>query len=105
MSTEKLPLGRTWPQRLSGFGLGQVLLVLGGVSAVLSSYEPLKGQRRIVSALFRHPDRVGRAFQACWDRLKLDGVTDPPFFFTEPQVVALAKIALLICPHVTERDC
>ena len=90
-------------QRLSGFGLGQVLLVLGGVSAVLNSYEPLKGQRRIVSALFRHPDRVGRAFQACWDRLKLDGVTDPPFFFTEPQVVALAKIALLVCPHVTER--
>ena len=90
-------------QRLSGFGLGQVLLVLGGVSAVLNSYEPLKGQRRIVSALFRHPDQVGRAFQACWDRLKLDGVTDPPFFFTEPQVVALAKIALLVCPHVTER--
>ena len=30
-------------------------------------------------------------------------MTDPPFFFTEPQVVALAKIALLVCPHVTER--
>ena len=91
-------------ERLSGFGLGQVLLVLGGVSAVLNSYEPLKGQRRIISALFQHTDQVGRAFQAYRDRLKPKGVTDPPLFFTEPQVVAVAKIALLVCPHVTERS-
>ena len=97
----------TWEDvadRLSQFGLGQVLVVLGGVSAVLNSYEPLRGQQRIIKALFRHPDQVGPDFQACWDRMKPKGVTDPPLFFTEPQVVALAKIALLVCPHVTERS-
>ena len=97
----------TWDNvadRLSQFGLGQVLVVLGGVSAVLSSYEPLKGQSRVIRALFRHPEQVGRAFQAWWDRQKPKGVIDPPLFFTEPQVVALAKIALLACPHVTERS-
>lgn len=91
-------------ERLSGFGLGQVLVVLGGVSAVLNSYEPIKGQRRVISALFRHPDQIGRAFQAWWDRRGPKSVTDPPIFFTEPQVAALAKIALLVCPHVTERS-
>lgn len=90
--------------RLSGFGLGQVLLVLGGVSAVLNSYEPLSGQRRVIQALFQNPDRVGRAFQDYWDRLKLEGVTDLVWFFSEQQVVAIAKIALLVCPHVTERS-
>ena len=43
--------------RLSGFGLGQVLVTLGGVSAVLNSYEPLAGQHRIVQALFLDPGR------------------------------------------------
>ncbi|MDE2980912.1 MAG: hypothetical protein OXU74_06925 [Gemmatimonadota bacterium] len=90
--------------RLSGFGLGQVLLVLGGVSAVLNSYEPLQGQRRVIQALFRDPDQVGRAIQAYWDRLKPEGVTDLVWFFSEQQVVAIAKIALLACPHVTERS-
>ncbi len=90
--------------RLSGFGLGQVLLVLGGVSAVLNSYEPLQGQRRVIQALFRDSDRVGRAFQDYWDRLKPEGVTDLVWFFSEQQVVAIAKIALLVCPHVTERS-
>lgn len=90
--------------RLSGFGLGQVLLVLGGVSAVLNSYEPLEGQRRIIQALFRDPDQVGRAFQDYWDRLKPEGVTDLVWFFSEQQVVAIAKIALLVCPHVTDRS-
>lgn len=90
--------------RLSGFGLGQVLFVLGGVSAVLSSYEPLQGQRRIIQALFRYPDQVGREFQAFSDRMKREGVTDLVRFFSEQQVVAIAKIALLVCPHVTERS-
>lgn len=90
--------------RLSGFGLGQVLVTLGGVSAVLNSYEPLEGQRRIVSALFRDPDKVGRDFQTCWDRLRREGATGLLRFFSEPQVVAVAKIALLVCPHVTERS-
>ena len=90
--------------RLSGFGLGQVLLVLGGVSALLNFYEPLQGQRRIIQALFQDPDRVGRAFQAYRERLKPEGVTDPVWFFSEQQVVAIAKIALLVCPHVTERS-
>ena len=90
--------------RLSGFGLGQVLLVLGGVSAVLNSYEPLQGQRRVIQALFRDPEQVGQAFQACWDRMKPEGVTDLVWFFSEQQVVAIAKIALLVCPHVTERS-
>ena len=90
--------------RLSGFGLGQVLVVLGGVSAILNSYEPLEGQRRIVGALFRDPERVGRAFQECWDRRKHEGVTGLLRFFTEQQVVAIAKVALLVCPHVTERS-
>ncbi|WP_420634452.1 hypothetical protein [Candidatus Palauibacter sp.] len=90
--------------RLSRFGLGQVLVVLGGVSAILNSYEPLEGQRRVVGALFREPDRVGRDFQECWDRLKPEGVTDLLLFFTEQQVVAIAKVALLVCPHVTERS-
>ncbi len=90
--------------RLSGFGLGQVLLVLGGVSAVLNSYEPLEGQRRVIQALFRDPYQVGRAFQDYWDRLKPEGVTDPVWFFSEQQVVAIAKIALLVCPHVTDRS-
>ena len=90
--------------RLSGFGLGQVLLVLGGVSAVLNSYEPLQGQRRVIQALFQNPGKVGRAFQDYWDRLKPKGVTDLVWFFSEQQVVALAKIALLACPHVTERS-
>lgn len=97
----------TWADvadRLSGFGLGQVLLVLGGVSAVLNSYEPLQGQRRVIQALFRNPDRVGRDFQACWDRMKPEGVIDLVWFFSEQQVVAIAKIALLVCPHVTERS-
>lgn len=88
--------------RLAGFGLGQVLVALGGVSAVLNSYESLKGQRRIISALFRRPDQVGRALQAFWDRR--EGVTDMLWVFTEQQVVAVAKIALLVCPHVTERS-
>ena len=90
--------------RLSGFGLGQVLLVLGGVSAVLNSYEPLQGQRRVIQALFQDPGKVGRDFQDYWDRLKPEGVTDLVWFFSEQQVVALAKIALLVCPHVTERS-
>ena len=90
--------------RLSGFGLGQVLVTLGGVSAVLNSYESLKGQRRIVSALFRDPEKVGRDFQTCWDRLKREGATGLLTFFSEPQVVAVAKIALLVCPHVAERS-
>ena len=90
--------------RLSRFGLGQVLVVLGGVSAILNSYEPLEGQRRVVGALFREPDRVGEDLQKCWDRFKPEVVTDPLLFFTEQQVVALAKIALLECPHVTERS-
>ena len=90
--------------RLSGFGLGQVLVVLGGVSAILNSYEPLKGQHRVVSALFREPDRVRRDFQECWDRLKPEGVTGLLLFFTEQQVVTVAKIALLVCSHVTERS-
>lgn len=90
--------------RLSGFGLGQVLLVLGGVSAVLNSYEPLEGQRRVIQTLFRDPDQVGRAFQNYWDRLKPEGVTDLVWFFSEQQVVAIAKIALLVCPHVTDRS-
>ena len=97
----------TWQDvadRLSRFGLGQVLVVLGGVSAILNSYEPLKSQPRIVQALFQDPQRVGRAFQDYWERLKLEGVVDLPLFFTEPQVVAIAKIALLVCPHVTERS-
>ena len=97
----------TWDDvadRLSGFGLGQVLLTLGGVSAVLNSYEPLSGQRRIVSALFDDPEKVGRDFQTCWDRLKREGATGLLRFFSEPQVVAVAKIALLVCPHVTERS-
>ena len=103
----------TWADvadRLSQFGLGQVLVALGGVSAVLNSYEPIEGQRRIILALFRDHERVGRAFQACRDRLKFEGATDQPtmpdplLFFTEPQVVAVAKIALLVCPHVTERS-
>ena len=89
--------------RLSGFGLGQVLVALGGVSAVLNSYEPLDGQRRIILALFRDPDKVGRAFQAYVDRVKREGDPEPKFF-TEQQVVAIAKIALLVCPHVTERS-
>ena len=90
--------------RLSGFGLGQVLLVLGGVSAVLNSYEPLRGQRRVITALFRDPGQVGRDFQVYVDRRKRKGVSDQVWFFTEQQVVALAKIALLACPHVTERS-
>lgn len=90
--------------RLSEFGLGQVLVTLGGVSAVLNSYEPLEGQRRIVLALFRDPEKIGRDFQACWDRLKREGATGLLTFFSEPQVVAVAKIALLVCPHVTERS-
>ena len=90
--------------RLSGFGLGQVLLVLGGVSAVLNSYDPLQGQRHVIRALFRYPDEVGRACQDYWDRLKPEGVSDLVWFFTEQQVVAIAKIALLVCPHVTERS-
>lgn len=90
--------------RLSGFGLGQVLLVLGGVSAVLNSYEPLQGQRRIIQALFRSPDQVGRDFQAFSDRMKREGVTDLVRFFSEQQVVAISKIALVVCPHVTERS-
>ena len=90
--------------RLSGFGLGQVLLVLGGVSAVLNSYEPLPGQRRIIQALFRSPDQVGRDFQAFSDRMKREGVTDLVRFFSEQQVVAISKIALVVCPHVTERS-
>lgn len=90
--------------RLSRFGLGQVLVVLGGVSAILNSYEPLDGQRRVIGALFREPGRVGEDFQKCWDRLKPEGVTDLLLFFTEQQVVAIAKIALLVCPHVTERS-
>ena len=90
--------------RLSGFGLGQVLLVLGGVSAVLNSYEPLQSQRRVIQALFRDPDQIGRSFQACWDRMKSEGVTDLVWFFSEQQVVAIAKIALLVCPHVTDRS-
>ena len=97
----------TWDDvadRLSQFGLGQVLVALGGVSAVLNSYEPLKSQPRIISALFQHPGQIGRAFQACWNRLKPKGVTDLPLFFTEPQVVVVAKIALLVCPHVTRRS-
>lgn len=97
----------TWghvADRLSGFGLGQVLVTLGGVSAVLNSYEPLAGQRRIVSALFDDPAKVGRDFQTCWDRLKREGATGLLRFFSEPQVVAVAKIALLVCPHVTERS-
>ena len=90
--------------RLSGFGLGQVLLVLGGVSAVLNTYEPLQGQRRVITALFRDPGRVGRDFQDYVDRRKRKGVNDQVWFFTEQQVVAIAKIALLVCPHVTERS-
>ena len=90
--------------RLSGFGLGQILLVLGSVSAVLNSYEPLPGQRRVIQALFQNPGKVGRAFQDYWDRLKPEGVTDLVWFFSEQQVVAIAKIALLVCPHVTERS-
>lgn len=90
--------------RLSGFGLGQVLVVLGGVSAILDSYEPLEGQHRVIGALFRDPERVGREFQECWDRRKHEGVTGLLRFFTEQQVVAIAKVALLVCPHVTERS-
>lgn len=90
--------------RLSGFGLGQVLLVLGGVSAVLNSYEPLRGQRHVIRALFRRPDEVGRDFQGYVDRRKGKGAADPVWFFTEQQVVAISKIALLVCPHVTERS-
>ena len=90
--------------RLSGFGLGQVLLVLGGVSAVLNSYEPLQGQRHVIRALFRYPDEVGRDFQGYVDRRKGKGAADQVWFFTEQQVVAVAKIALLVCPHVTERS-
>lgn len=90
--------------RLSGFGLGQVLLALGGVSAVLNSYEPLQGQRRIIQALFRQPDEVGRDFQAFANRMKREGVTDLVRFFSEQQVVAISKIALLVCRHVTERS-
>ena len=97
----------TWDDvaaRLSRFGLGQVLITLGGVSAVLNSYRPLDGQRCIIAALFPDPEQVGRAFQASWDRLRHDGMTAPLLFFTEQQVVALTKIALLVCPHVTERS-
>ena len=90
--------------RLSRFGLGQVLLVLGGVSAVLNSYEPLKGQRRVITALFRDPGQVGRDFQDYVDRRKRMGANDHVWFFTEQQVVAIAKIALLVCPHGTERS-
>ncbi len=89
--------------RLSEFGLGQVLVALGGVSAVLNSYERLDGQQRIILALFRDPDKVGRAFQAYLDRVKREGEPEP-VFFTEQQVVAITKIALLVCPHVTERS-
>ena len=88
--------------RLTGYGLGQVLATLGGVSAILNSSAPVEGQRRIIAKLFEFPDRVGRDFQAWWDREKPGGLTDFPLFFTEPQVVAAAKIALLACPPVTQ---
>ena len=88
--------------RLSGYGLGQVLATLGGVSAILNSSAPVEGQRRIIAKLFEFPDRVGRDFQAWWDSEKPGGLTDFPLFFTEPQVVAAAKIALLACPPVTQ---
>lgn len=87
--------------RLSGYGLGQVLAILGGVSAILNSSAPVEGQRRIIAKLFEFPDQVGRDFQAWWDREKPEGLTDFPLFFSEPQVVAAAKIALLACPPVT----
>ena len=90
--------------RLSGLDLGQVLLVLGGVSAVLNSYEPLKGQRRVITALFRDPGQVGRDFQNYVDRRKRIGANDQVVFFTEQQVVAIAKIALLVCAHGTDRS-
>ena len=70
---------------------------------MLNSYEPLDGQRRIILALFRDPDKVGRAFQAYVDRVKREGGPEP-LFFTEQQVVAIAKIALVVCPHMTERS-
>ncbi|WP_420635588.1 hypothetical protein [Candidatus Palauibacter sp.] len=95
----------TWDDiaaRLSGYGLGQVLNGLGGVSAVLNSYEPLAGQRRIIGALFQSPDQMGRDIQAWWDRMKREGLTDLPLFFSEHQILALAKIALLVCPPVTQ---
>ena len=90
--------------RVSAFGLGHVLVILGGVSAILNSYEPLAGQRRIVSALFDDTDMVGRDFQACWDRLRRKGATGLLRLFSEAQVVAVAKIALLVCRHTTERS-
>ncbi len=95
----------TWDDivsRLSEYGLGQVLSALGGVSAVLNSYQPLAGQRRIIAAFFESPDQVGRDIQSWWDRMKPQGMTDLPLFFTEPQLVALAKMALLACPPITQ---
>jgi hypothetical protein len=87
--------------RLAGYGLGQVLATLGGVSAILNSYAPLEGQHRIITALFDFPDQVGRDFQTWWDRRKPEGLTDLPRFFTEAQVLAVTKIALLACPPAT----
>ncbi|WP_419860886.1 hypothetical protein [Candidatus Palauibacter sp.] len=95
----------TWEdiaERLSKYGLGQVLNALGGVSAVLSSYEPLAGQRKIFEALFRSPDRIGRDIQTWWDRMKREGLTDFPVFFSEHQILVVAKIALLVCQPVTQ---
>ena len=109
-STGRIPPGPTWPIACRNSASVRFWSLWGESARCSTRTSRSRASDASFWRCFGIHERVGRAFQACRDQLKLEGATDQPtmpdplLFFTEPQVVAVAKIALLVCPHVTERS-